>query len=126
MFRKVLLATLLSVGAATIAKAQYVTYEPNYPNSPSQPTSQNAKVEVQIMTGYIIDPVNNTMRKIRLKVAQVQESVVVAGLKELSAEYWSDYTINRPVAQKLLSYEKYADQFEYSVYVPVLGKVVYF
>lgn len=126
MLKTVLLATLISVGAATIAKAQYVTYEPNYPNRPPQSNSDNAKVDVQILTGYMIDPVSNTVSKIRLKVAQIQRSVVVAGLKELSAENWNDYTINRPVAQKLLSYEKYADQFEYKVYVPVLGKVVYF
>lgn len=125
MLREFLLATLLSVGAANIAKAQYVTYEPNYPNRPPQSNSESSKVEVQIMTGYIIDQYNS-VTKIRLKVAQIQKSVVVAGLKELSAENWSDYTINRPVAQKLLSYEKYADQFEYKVYIPVLGKVVYF
>lgn len=127
MLKKILLAAFLLTGAATASMAQYVTYESIYANrSPQTTTSDNANLNVQVVTGYVINPSTKEIYKVRLKVAQVQRSVLVTGVKELSSEYWSDFTVNRPVAQKIYSYEQYSDQFEYKVYVPVLGKVVYF
>ncbi|WP_462265126.1 hypothetical protein [Mucilaginibacter sp.] len=123
MFTKIILAAIISTAAISTAKAQYVTYEPINVNPSIAPSTGN--VSVQLMNGYIIGATGN-VQKIKLKVAQIQRSVVIAGVKELTSEYWSDFSVNRPVAEKLNAYDKLADQFEYKVYIPVLGKVVYF
>jgi len=122
MFKKLLIVSLITLGGIK-AKAQYIHYDPIGPAAPSQTP---AETNIQTVTGYTVDNYTQQVQKIKLKLVQVQRTVIIVGVKELASQYWTDFTVNRPVAQKLNSYDALSDQFEYKVYVPVLGKVVYF
>jgi len=111
---------LLSI-AVMKAKAQYVHY------GTSENSNQNDQEPVQITVGYMVNPSTNQVQRIKIKIKTVDASVVITGVKELSSEYWTDLSTTPPIAEKIrYSSDEFEKQFEYKVYIPVLGKVVYF
>lgn len=135
MFNKTVLTALLLTGASLAVKAQYIHYDP-IPTPPPAGSStydvppsyrQSAHVaEVQRVSGYIIDPATSRVRKVSLQISVADRTVYIVGVKELTSQYWTSFSTIRPVAQKLNSYDSYADSFEYKVYMPTLGQTVYF
>jgi hypothetical protein len=120
MLKKILIIMLLCI-AGMNAKAQYVHYGTSENSNPS-----GQDEPAQIVTGYVIDPSNNNVQRVKLKVKTVDQSITIISVKQMSDQYWTDLVSTPPIAHKIYSYEAYSDQFEYKVYIAVLGKVVYF
>jgi hypothetical protein len=143
MLKKVLFISLLSIAIMKVyaQNGGYVQYVPN-PSPPPpqqytppqqntyQPPQQNyeqqapAQPQYQLLYGYIIK--SSGIRKVNLKVTYVDKSVYIIGVKELSSDYWTDITTTGATGQRLMYNEDYSDKFEYKVYIPILGEVVYF
>ncbi|MFA6247615.1 MAG: hypothetical protein WC615_11790 [Mucilaginibacter sp.] len=134
MFKPVLITTLLIVACVTV-KAQYATYKPlpipsgdngNVPPSYRKDNTGAGVSDMQKMSGYVINANSQTIRKINLQVVTSNRSLLVVGLKELQDNYWTNFTVNKPIAEKLSYGEAFSDRFEYKVYIPTLGQTVYF
>lgn len=116
----------------------YIHYDP-LPSTPpqqqqtySQPQQQQygyqqqqtAQPQIQLTNGYIFNA--NGVRKVSLRITYVDRTVYIMGVKELSAEYWTDLSRTGATGSRLMYNEDHSDRFEYKVYIPVLGEVVYF
>ena len=145
MLKKILFITLLSIaGMKAHAQGGYVQYEPIPSQAPAQeqpvyqpqqqpvyqPQQQQyyqqptSEPQGQLTYGYIIK--STGYRKVSLKVIYSDKAVYITAVKELSATYWTNLTTSGATGQKLMYNEDYSDKFEYKVYLPVLGEVVYF
>jgi len=121
MFKKTLIVLLISIASRT-AKAQYLKY-----NTSENSNQNNQEEPAQIVTGYAVNQLNNEVQRVKLKIKTVGSNVIITGVKELSSDYWTEFSTSHPYAEKIrFSSSDFEKQFEYKVYVPVLGKVVYF
>lgn len=132
MFKPALITTLFMLAFAT-TKAQYATYKPlpvpsgeNSNVPPSYRKDNTASNDIQRLSGYVINVTSQTVRKINLQVATVNRSTVILGLKELQDNSWTNFNVNKPIAEKLSYGEPFSNRFEYKVYIPTLGQTVYF
>ncbi|WP_179416153.1 hypothetical protein HDF19_08450 [Mucilaginibacter sp. E4BP6] len=146
MLKKILFITLLSIaGMNAHAQGGYIQYEPIPSQAPPPPPEQQptyqpqqqqpvyqqqyyqqptSEPQGQLTYGYIIK--STGYRKVSLKVIYSDKAVYITAVKELSATYWTNLTTSGATGQKLMYNEDYSDKFEYKVYLPVLGEVVYF
>lgn len=124
--------------------AQYIQYEPNpippqsttvdygrstaptlRPSTPP-PSYEQPKETLETLSAYTINSAGD-IKKYKIQVAVSGKKIVVASYKELSADYYTNlHPVNRPVAEKLMSYDELSEYFEYKVYVPSLGTTIYF
>jgi hypothetical protein len=130
MFKTILITSLLMIAAHSL-KAQYSKYEPlplppaqgsaDYNVPPSYRNAPSGRGESQRVSGYIINVSTQSIRKIILQVAVYDRSIAITGVKELQDTRWTTFSVNKPVAEKLSYNEAFSKQFEYKVYIPVLG-----